>query len=49
MQFFSKKLVPLRYAVTNVGVEVLMYMQIFILLRVAFFLDGTQRSSLIIT
>ena len=34
------------HAVTNIGVEILMQIQIFILMKVAF-LDGIQRSSLI--
>ena len=33
------------FAVTNIAVEILMYIQIFILMKVAFFLEGIQRSS----
>ena len=36
------------YGVTYVGVEIIMYIQIFILVKAAFFLEGIQRSSLII-
>ena len=35
------------YVVTNIGVETLMYIQIFILIKAALFLEGCQRSSLI--
>ena len=41
-------LTKLIFAVTNVVVEILMYIQKFILLKAAFFLVGIQRSSLII-
>ena len=36
------------YAVTNIGGEILMCIEIFILMKTAFFLEGIQRSSLII-
>ena len=36
------------YAVTNIAKETIMYIQIFILVKAAFFLAGIQRSSLII-
>ena len=35
------------YAVKNIGVEVLMYIQIFILLKAAYLLEEIQRPSLI--
>ena len=35
-------------AVTNIGVEILIYIQIFILVKVASFSEGIQRSTLII-
>ena len=36
------------YAVTKIGVEILMHIQIFIPLKAIFFLKGIQQSSLII-
>ena len=36
------------FAVTNIGAEILMYTQIYVLVKAAFFLEGIQRSSLII-
>ena len=36
------------YPITNVSEKILMYIQIFILVKAAFFLEGIQRSSLII-
>ena len=36
------------FAVTDIGVEMLMYVQIFILVKAAFFLEAIQRFSLII-
>ena len=36
------------YADTNVSIEILMYIQIFILMKAAFFLEGIQQQSLII-
>ena len=36
------------FAITNISVEILMYIQIFILVETAFSLEGIQRSSLII-
>ena len=35
------------FAVTNIGVGILMYIQVIILVKAAFFLDRIQRSSLI--
>ena len=35
-------------AVTNISVKILMYIQMFILVRVAFLLEGIQRSNFII-
>ena len=36
------------YVAANIGVQIIMYVQIFILVKAAFFLQGIQRSSLII-
>ena len=36
------------YSATNIGVEILSYIQIFILMKAALFLEGIQRSNLII-
>ena len=36
------------YAVTNIGVEILMYIQIFILVKAAFSIEGIHQSRLII-
>ena len=36
------------YVVTNIGVEILMYIQIFILVKAAFLFEGIQLSCLII-
>ena len=36
------------YAVTNIGVEIFMYIQILILMKAGFFLEGIHRSNLII-
>ena len=36
------------YALRNIGIEILMYIQIFILMEAAFFLAGIERSNLII-
>ena len=36
------------YAVTNIGVDLSMYIQIFILAKATFFLKGIQRSTFII-
>ena len=36
------------YAATNIGVEIFMYIQILILVKAGFFLEGIHRSNLII-
>ena len=36
------------YAVTNIDVKILIYLQMFILVKADFFLEGVQQSSLII-
>ena len=36
------------YAVTNIGVEILVYMKVFISVKAVFILEGIQRSTLII-
>ena len=36
------------FAGTNISVEILLYIQLFILVKAAFFLEGNQRFSLVI-
>ena len=43
-----RTLINSNFAVINVGIEILVYIQIFILMKGAFLLEGIQGSSLII-